>query len=111
MRPPPRALPLTSSACPAKTARPASPAEGWPIATGVIEGACRHIVTDRMDITGARWGLEGAEAILKLRALIASGDFGEYWPFHLRHEHQRIHQARYQPEHQTHHCSRYQLAA
>jgi len=37
--------------------------KGWPIATGIIEGACRHIVKDRMDITGARWGLEGAEAI------------------------------------------------
>jgi hypothetical protein len=86
-------------------------AEGWPIATGVIEGACRHLVKDRMDITGARWGLEGAEAILKLRALIASGDFGEYWPFHLRHEHQRIHQARYQPEQQDHDRSRYQFAA
>jgi hypothetical protein len=36
---------------------------GWPIATGVIEGACRHLVKDRMDITGARWGLPGAEAI------------------------------------------------
>jgi len=46
---------------------------GWPIATGVIEGprACRHIVADRLDITGARWGLEGAEAILKLRAIQA----------------------------------------
>ena len=32
-------------------------ARGWPIATGIIEGACRHIVKDRMDITGARWGL------------------------------------------------------
>jgi hypothetical protein len=31
---------------------------GWPIATGVIEGACRHLVKDRMDITGARWGLQ-----------------------------------------------------
>ena len=50
-------------------------AKGWPIATGVIEGACRHLVKDRMDITGARWGLDGAEAILKLRALIANGDF------------------------------------
>jgi len=39
--------------------------KGWPIATGIIEGACRHIVKDRMDITGARWGLEGAEAVLK----------------------------------------------
>ena len=42
-------------------------ASGWPIATGIIEGACRHIVKDRMDITGARWGLDGAEAVLKLR--------------------------------------------
>jgi len=69
--------------------------KGWPIATGIIEGACRHIVKDRMDITGARWGLEGAEAILKLRAVIASGDFDAYWRFHLRREHERIHHARY----------------
>ena len=39
---------------------------GWPIATGVMEGACRHLVKDRMDITGARWELDGAEAVLKL---------------------------------------------
>jgi len=69
--------------------------KGWPIATGVIEGAARWLVKDRMDITGARWGLEGAEAILKLRALIASGDFDAYWRFHLRREHERIHHARY----------------
>jgi hypothetical protein len=68
---------------------------GWPIATGVIEGACRWLVKDRMDITGARWGLDGAEAILKLRTLISNGDFDDYWAFHLRQEHQRIHQARY----------------
>ena len=70
-------------------------AKGWPIATGIIEGACRHLVKDRMDITGARWGLEGAEAILKLRALIANGDFDAYWRFHLRREHERIHHAKY----------------
>lgn len=70
-------------------------AKGWPIATGIIEGACRHIVKDRMDITGARWGLEGAEAVLKLRALIATGDFDAYWRFHLRKEHERIHHAKY----------------
>ena len=69
--------------------------KGWPIATGIIEGACRHIVKDRMDITGARWGLEGAEAILKLRAVIATGDFEDYWRFHLRQEHKRIHGAIY----------------
>ena len=50
----------------------------WPIATGIVEGACRHLVKDRMDITGARWGLTGAEAILKLRALKANGDFNDY---------------------------------
>jgi len=48
-----------------------------------------------MDITGARWGLEGAEAILKLRAITATGDFDAYWRHHLRKEHERIHHARY----------------
>ena len=70
-------------------------AKGWPIATGIIEGACRHLVKDRMDITGARWGLEGAEAILRLRAVIATGDFEDYWRFHLRREHERIHHVKY----------------
>jgi hypothetical protein len=73
--------------------------KGWPIATGIIEGACRHIVKDRMDITGARWGLEGAEVILKLRAIIANGDFEDYWRFHLRREHERIHHAKYRDSH------------
>ena len=68
---------------------------GWPIATGVIEGACRHIVADRMDITGARWNLDSAEAVLKLRALISNGDFDTYWTWHLTQEHQRVHNARY----------------
>jgi hypothetical protein len=63
---------------------------GWPIATGVIEGACRHLIADRLSITGARWGLDGAEAILALRAVISNGDFEEYWRFHLACEHQRL---------------------
>ena len=74
-------------------------AKGWPIATGIIEGACRHIVKDRMDITGARWGLDGAEAILKLRTLTANGDFDAYWRYHLRQEHKRIHHAKYRDDH------------
>jgi hypothetical protein len=53
--------------------------KGRPIATGIIEGACRHLVKDRMDLTGARWGLHGAEAVLKLRALRCNGDFDTYW--------------------------------
>lgn len=48
-----------------------------------------------MAITGARWGLDGAEAILKLRAVFANGDFYQYWPYHLRREHEGIHYARY----------------
>jgi hypothetical protein len=63
---------------------------GWPIATGVIEGACRHLIADRLDIGGARWGLDGAEAVLTLRAVISNGDFEEYWQFHLEREHQRL---------------------
>ncbi|WP_369383164.1 ISKra4 family transposase [Streptomyces sp. cg36] len=63
---------------------------GWPIATGAIEGACRHLIADRLDITGARWGLDGAEAILQLRALITNGDFEDYWTFHATREHRRL---------------------
>ena len=74
---------------------PHRPRNGWPIATGIVEGACRHLVKDRMDITGARWGLAGAEAILKLRALKANGDFEQYWRYHLNQERHHVHQARY----------------
>ena len=64
-------------------------AHGLPIATGVIEGACRHLVQDRLGITGARWGLDSAEAVLRLRALATNGDWDSYWRFHLRKERQR----------------------
>jgi hypothetical protein len=70
-------------------------AAGLPIASGVIEGACRHLIKDRMDLTGARWSLDGAEAILKLRALRSSGDFDDYWLFHETKEWERNHAARY----------------
>jgi hypothetical protein len=75
---------------------PRALAEGWPIATGVIEGACRHLVQDRMGITGARWGLQGAQAMLWLRAIAASGDHDDYWAWHITQEHQRNHLSRYQ---------------
>jgi hypothetical protein len=70
--------------------------QGFPIATGVIEGACRHLVKDRMDITGARWLLERAEAVLKIRALHCSGDFDEYMDFHKVQELSRNHLSRFQ---------------
>lgn len=68
---------------------------GFPIATGVIEGACRHLVKDRMDLTGARWRLQRAEAVLKLRSLRSSGDFEAYWRFHKEQERHRHHLSRY----------------
>jgi len=70
-------------------------AAGYPIASGVIEGACKHLVNDRLGITGARWSLAGAEAILKLRSLWASGDLDEYWRFHRSRELERNHLVRY----------------
>lgn len=69
--------------------------QGFPIATGVIEGACRHLVKDRMEIAGAKWRLRGAEAVLRLRALRSSHDFDEYWEFHEAREYERNHQAFY----------------
>lgn len=65
--------------------------DGLPIATGVVEGACRYLVKDRMDRTGARWRLMSAEAVLRLRALRSSGDFDAYWRFHLERERGRNH--------------------
>ena len=70
-------------------------AKGYPIASGVIEGACRHLINDRMDITGARWGLAGAEAVLKARSLISSGDFEKYWKFHETEEFKRNHTSQF----------------
>jgi hypothetical protein len=74
---------------------PRALASGWPISTGVIEGACRHLIQDRMGITGARWGLQGAQAILWLRAIAANGDMTQYWHWHMTLEHQRSHLSRY----------------
>lgn len=69
--------------------------DGLPIASGVIEGACRSVVRDRMDITGARWGLPGGEAVLKLRSLRASNDLDDYLDFHSHRELQRNHLERF----------------
>lgn len=74
---------------------PRALARGWPIATGVIEGACRHLGQDRIGITGARWGLDGAQAMLWLRAIAASGDTAACWDRHIHQEHHRNHLSRY----------------
>ncbi len=69
--------------------------DGLPITSGVIEGACRHLCKDRLDITGARWGLDTAEAVLRLRALVSNGDIDDYFDFHEHLELERNHLSRY----------------
>ena len=54
-------------------------ARGYPIGTGVIEGACRSFVKDRMELAGMRWIIVGAEAMLKLRSIKINGFWNEYW--------------------------------
>ena len=78
-------------------------AAGYPIGTGVIEGACRYLVKDRMERTGARWSLQGAEAVLRLRALWTNGDFEPYWVFHLHREYERTHASRLSTDFQAGH--------
>jgi hypothetical protein len=74
--------------------------QGWPIATGVVEGACKNLVKDRMERSGMRWTPAMAEAMLKLRATYLSGDFEAYWAFHIAREHERLHPSgSWQPAH------------
>ena len=65
-------------------------ANGWPIASGSVEGACKNLIKDRFERSGMRWTLDGAEAMLRLRATYLSGDFEEYWAFHVQQEQQRL---------------------
>ena len=63
---------------------------GWPIGTGVIEGVCRHLVKDRMELSGMRWTMAGAEALLALRAINENGDWEEFHCFRRQQRHQRL---------------------
>jgi hypothetical protein len=64
-------------------------ARGWPIGTGVVEGACRPLVKDRLEQSGMRWTTDGAQAVLDLRAVRLNGHWDRYWPFHRHQQHQR----------------------
>jgi hypothetical protein len=65
-------------------------AQGWPLGTGVIEGACGHLVQDRLEQSGLRWTKAGAQAVLDLRAVRLKGHGDRYWPFHRQQQHQRL---------------------
>jgi hypothetical protein len=64
-------------------------ASGWPIGTGVVEGACRHLVKDRLEQAGMRWTRRGAQALLNLRAVRLNGQWDAYWRFHRQQQHRR----------------------
>ncbi len=54
---------------------------GYPIGAGIVESACGHVVKDRMEISGARWSIHGSEPILRLRSVVKSKNWDEYWEF------------------------------
>jgi len=65
-------------------------ARGWPVGTGVVEGACGHLVKDRMEQAGMRWTKAGAQAVLDLRALRLNGQWDAYGQFHRQRQHERL---------------------
>lgn len=66
-------------------------AQGWPIGTGVVEGACRHLVKDRFELSGMRWSIPGAQTMLDLRAVALNGD----WPDFQRFRRRQVHREHY----------------
>jgi hypothetical protein len=69
--------------------------QGWPIASGVIEGACRHFVKDRCELSGMRWTQTGAENLFRLRAVAENGDWDDYHLFRKRQRHARLYHQPY----------------
>lgn len=65
-------------------------AAGYPIGSGVAEGACRHLVKDRLERTGMRWTVPGAQAMLHLRAIYINGCWQEYLNYHIEAEQNRL---------------------
>jgi len=65
-------------------------ANGWPIASGTVEGACKNLIRDRFERSGMRWTIETAEALLRLRAAHLSNDFDDYWEHHIQADQQRL---------------------
>jgi hypothetical protein len=64
--------------------------QGLPIASGCVEGACKNLIKDRMERSGMRWSLAGAEAMIQVRSLYLSADLDDYWDFHLEQDRHRL---------------------
>src|ERR1700719_439115 len=65
-------------------------ANGWPIASGPVEGACKNLIKDRMERSGMRWTEQMGEATVHVRAIYLSGDFDSYWQFHTKQDQNRL---------------------
>ncbi len=65
-------------------------AAGYPIASGVAEGACKHLVKDRMERAGMRWELEGAQAILSLQAIYLNDLWDQFITYRVTTEQSRL---------------------
>ncbi|PJA13570.1 hypothetical protein COX64_03265 [Candidatus Dojkabacteria bacterium CG_4_10_14_0_2_um_filter_Dojkabacteria_WS6_41_15] len=65
-------------------------AAGYPIATGVIEGACRHYVKDRMERAGMRWTIKGAQAMLNMRSVNLNGNFDEFNQYRIQQQAKKL---------------------
>jgi hypothetical protein len=74
-------------------------AQGWPIASGIIEGACRHLVKDRFELSGMRWTQSGAENVLRLRAVSENGDRDDYHQFRKQRRHLRLYASPFPAQH------------
>lgn len=70
--------------------------KGYPIATGLVEGTCGSLVKDRMEQSGMRWSLAGAQTILQQRAVTKNGDWETFWPFYIESERDRLYPTGYE---------------
>lgn len=64
--------------------------EGYPIGSGVVEGACRHLVKDRMEQSGMRWHIEGATSVLKLRATYLNNQWDSFIEHRIKTEQNQL---------------------
>jgi hypothetical protein len=65
-------------------------AQGYPIGSGVIEGACRNLINDRLELTGMSWTIQGAESVMRLRAVHINKDWDAFWTQRRKEERQRL---------------------
>ena len=70
---------------------------GFPVGSGVVESTCGHTVKDRMEGSGRRWSIEGAESTLLLRSVYTSGDWAAYWVWHMKLERIRLYGGAFEP--------------